>query len=86
MLYILKIITKKFRKQLLDERSRFSEEIKNTNRCEKELISCRTQLDTVTKRKVNNKKYTFILQTFSSAYFYTFKGIYFNFVSIRLSS
>ncbi|XP_022181716.1 early endosome antigen 1-like isoform X2 [Myzus persicae] len=38
-------------KQLLDERSRFSEEIKNTNRCEKELISCRTQLDSVTKRK-----------------------------------
>jgi len=38
----------------LDERSRFSEEIKNTNRCEKELISCRTQLDSVTKRKVNN--------------------------------
>ncbi|XP_025411048.1 early endosome antigen 1-like isoform X2 [Sipha flava] len=38
-------------KQLLEERSRFSEEIKNTNRCEKELISCRTQLDNVTKRK-----------------------------------
>ncbi|XP_025201457.1 rab GTPase-binding effector protein 1 isoform X2 [Melanaphis sacchari] len=38
-------------KQLLEERSRFSEEIKNTNRCEKELISCRTQLDVVTKRK-----------------------------------
>ncbi|KAL4112525.1 hypothetical protein QTP88_016296 [Uroleucon formosanum] len=38
-------------KQLLDERSRFSEEIKNTNRCEKELISCRSQLDFVTKRK-----------------------------------
>lgn len=43
-----------FRKQLLDERSRFSEEIKNTNRCEKELISCRTQLDTIIKRKVYN--------------------------------
>lgn len=44
-----------FRKQLLDERSRFSEEIKNTNRCEKELISYRAQLDTVTKRKVYSK-------------------------------
>ncbi|XP_050435758.1 early endosome antigen 1 isoform X2 [Adelges cooleyi] len=38
-------------KQLLDERSRFSDEIKNTNRCEKELISCRTQLEQVTKKK-----------------------------------
>lgn len=43
-----------FRKQLLDERSRFSEEIKNTNRCEKELINCRAQLDAINKRKVNN--------------------------------
>lgn len=42
-----------YRKQLLDERIRFSEEIKNTNRCEKELISFRAQLDTITKRKVH---------------------------------
>ncbi|XP_050522541.1 early endosome antigen 1 isoform X2 [Daktulosphaira vitifoliae] len=38
-------------KQLLDERSRFSDEIKTTNRYEKELISCRTQLEHVTKKK-----------------------------------
>ncbi|VVC40386.1 FYVE zinc finger,Zinc finger, FYVE-related,Zinc finger, FYVE/PHD-type,Zinc finger, RING/FYVE/PHD- [Cinara cedri] len=38
-------------KQLLDERSRFSEQIKNTNQCENELISCRAQLDTIFKRK-----------------------------------
>jgi len=50
------------RKQLLDERSRFSEEIKNTNRCEKELISYRTQLDTIVKRKVNKTLY--LLSTF----------------------
>lgn len=49
-----------FRKQLLDERSRFSEEIKNTNRCEKELINCRTQLDAINKRKVRDLYITII--------------------------
>lgn len=66
------------RKQLLDERSRFSEEIKNTNRCEKELISYRTQLDTIVKRKVN--KTIYLLGTFFFDVSYTkfkFQIVYF---------
>lgn len=58
-----------FRKQLLDERSRFSEEIKNTNRCEKELMSYRTQLDTVTKRKVKLSIKVFIILIFTVIFY-----------------
>lgn len=65
-----------FRKQLLDERSRFSEEIKNTNRCEKELMSYRTQLDTVTKRKVKLSIKVFITLIFTVIFYLNKKNIH----------